>query len=135
LLLFSLLTVIGIGPSPKLQAAPQGNGQPPAGTGPGATVTLRGNTRAEARAGNDRGRVSDDLPLAHMMLQLQRTSDQEQALEQLIKDLHDPSSPLFHQWLTAPQFGQKYGASQSSINQVTAWLESQGFEVNFVYPN
>jgi hypothetical protein len=98
-------------------------------------VTLRGNTRAEANARNDRGRVSDDMPLNHMMLLLHRSSEQEQALEQFIKDLHDPASPRFHQWITAEEFGKRYGVSSADISSVTNWLESQGFTVNVVYPN
>lgn len=38
-------------------------------------VTLAGNTRFEAKARNDRGRVPDDLPLDHMLLQLKRPAD------------------------------------------------------------
>jgi hypothetical protein len=98
-------------------------------------VTLRGNTRPEAKAINDRGRVADGLPLPHLMLQLQRTPEQERALQQFIKDIHDPASPLFHHWITAAQFGAKYGVASAAITRVTEWLESQGFKVNLVYPN
>src|SRR5208282_5655614 len=35
-----------------------------------AVVTLRGNTRPEANAANDRGPVADDFPMTHLMLQL-----------------------------------------------------------------
>ncbi len=101
----------------------------------GGLVTLRGNTRAEATALNDRGRVSDDMALNHMMLLLHRTSEQEQALQQFIKDLHDPASPRFHHWITAAEFGERYGVSSAGISSVTNWLESQGFTVNLVYPN
>jgi len=44
-------------------------------------VTLEGNTRPEANAKNDRGRVSDDFALQHMQLQLRRPPEQEEALE------------------------------------------------------
>jgi hypothetical protein len=98
-------------------------------------VTLRGNTRPEVTAKNDRGRVSDGLTLNHMMLQLQRTPAQEQALQEFIKGLHDPTSSLFHHWITAAEFGQRYGAAPSDVSKVTGWLESQGFKVNLVYPN
>ena len=64
-------------------------------------VRLRGNVRPEANAANDRGRVPDTLPMEHMFLQLQRPAAQEQALKQLIDQLHDPASPKFHQWLYA----------------------------------
>ena len=56
-----------------VSAGPQGNTLPVPGAVQGGLVTLRGNTRPEAKAANDRGRVSDGLTLNHMMLQLQRT--------------------------------------------------------------
>jgi hypothetical protein len=59
-------------------------------------VVLSGNTPPGAKSpSNDRGIVPDDLPLAHMMMQLRRPSAQEQALEILIDQLHDPHSPNY----------------------------------------
>jgi len=118
-----------------VNAGPQASTLPAPDAGEGALVTLRGNTRPEAKAINDRGRVSDDLIIHHMMLQLQRTPEQEQALQQFINDIHDPNSPLFHHWITAAEFGQRYGVASAGIARVTDWLESQGFKVNLVYPN
>jgi hypothetical protein len=118
-----------------VNAGPQASALPVPDAGQGGLVTLRGNTRPEAKAINDRGRVSDDLIVHHMMLQLQRTPEQERALQQFINDIHDPNSPLFHHWITAAEFGQRYGVASGGIAAVTSWLESQGFEVNLVYPN
>ena len=118
-----------------VNAGPQGGALPTAAAAQSGMVTLRGNTRPEAVAKNDRGRAADDLALDHMMLQLQRTPGQEQALQQFINDLHDPASPLFHHWITAAEFGQRYGAAPADVAKVTNWLESQGFKVNLVYPN
>jgi len=98
-------------------------------------VTLRGNTRPEANAKNDRGRVADDFRLDHMILQLRRSPAQEQALEQYIDELHDPASPHFHQWLTAEQLGEKYGVAQADIDKITGWLKLHGFSVNPVAPS
>jgi subtilase family serine protease len=98
-------------------------------------VTLPGNTRPEANAENDLGAVSDALSLDHMMLQLKRSPQQEQAVEQLVADLHNPQSPNFHHWLSASDFGKNYGLAESDIQTITNWLESQGFVVNFVYPS
>jgi len=53
---------------------------------------LFGNTRSEANAANDRGRVPDNLPMEHLLLQLRRPPVQEQALTQLIDQL--ARSPL-----------------------------------------
>lgn len=55
-------------------------------------VRLTGNTRPEATAANDRGRVSGALPLSHMQLLLRRPPDREQALQRLIDQLHNPNS-------------------------------------------
>ena len=97
-------------------------------------VTLAGNTRPEAIKANDRGAVSGDLALNHLMLQLRRPSELESALVKYIDDLHNPSSGEFHHWLNAKQVGAGYGLAQEDIDTLTSWLKSQGFTVNQVYP-
>ncbi len=96
---------------------------------------LAGNTRSQANSQNDRGRVAADFAMDHMLLQLQRSPQQEDAVRQFIDSLHDPASPNFHQWLTAEQFGRKFGPAQEDLNTITGWLESHGFTVNVVYPS
>jgi hypothetical protein len=98
-------------------------------------VTLLGNTRPSANSANDRGLVSDSLPLEHMLLQLRRPAELEQALEQYTNDLQNPTSANYHHWLTPSQFGEKFGLAQSDIDAVTNWLQSHGFVVNQVYLN
>lgn len=95
------------------------------------TVRLRGNTRPEATARNDAGSVPENFPMEHMLLILHGSG----AAAQAIDDLHNPGSPNFHHWLTAAQFGDRYGAAQQDIDAVTAWLRAQGFAVNSIYPN
>jgi len=96
-------------------------------------VTLEGNTRPEANAKNDRGRVSDDFALEHMQLQLRRPDDREKALEQYIENLQKPGSANYHQWLTAEQFGRQYGLAKSDLDKISGWLQEHGFKVNVVY--
>src|ERR1017187_3494771 len=95
-------------------------------------VTLSGNTRPEAVAENDLGMVNDELAIDHMLLQLKRSPAQEQAVQQFIADLHDPQSANFHKWLSAAEFGARFGVAESDIRAVTGWLESHGFKVNAV---
>ena len=57
-------------------------------------ITLQGNTRPEARPQNDRGAVSEDLALMHMLLQLRRSPELEESLEQFIDELHTPGSSV-----------------------------------------
>jgi uncharacterized membrane protein len=98
-------------------------------------VTLGGNTRPEAQPKYDRGRVAHDLPLEHVLLLLKRSPDQERELETLIEDLHDSSSPNFHRWLGAQEFGARFGVAQSDRETIEHWLESHGLTVNVDYTN
>src|ERR1700674_4150913 len=98
-------------------------------------VTLKGNTRAEPRAENDRGAVADDFPMEHMLLHLQRPPEIEKALQQFIDELHTPGSPNFHRWINAQEFGAKFGPAKPDLDTVTRWLASHGFRVNVVYPS
>jgi subtilase family serine protease len=97
--------------------------------------TLAGNTRPEANAQNDRGKVPDTFAMDHMLLLLRRSPEREQALKNFIDQQHASTSPYFHQWLTAVEFGQVYGPAQQDIETVSRWLRSSGFTVNTVYPS
>jgi len=101
----------------------------------GKRIRLRGNTRPEANERNDRGRVDDDRPMEHMLLQLKRPPELEQQFDQYIESLTDKTSPNFRQWITAAEQGEKYGPAQQDIDTVINWLQSHGFTVNYVYPN
>ena len=98
-------------------------------------VTLAGNTRLEAKAAYDRGLVADSFPMEHMLLQLKRSPEQERKLRQIIDELTDPSSPNFHHWFTAKEFGARFGLAKQDLDTITHWLESHGFTVNVVYEN
>jgi len=92
-------------------------------------VMLSGNVHPLATRAADRGAAPASMPAGRMLLLLQRSSDQEQALRTTIESLHDRNSPNFHKWLTPAQFGEQWGAADSDIAAVTAWLQSNGFEV------
>ena len=116
----------GIGPTARITQA----------IDPNAYVILRGNTRPEVRnAVNYVGPANAAMPIEHMLLFLQRSPQQEQALDTYIESLNDRKSPNFHKWLTAEQLGSIYGVADEDIQKLTNWLESQGFVINRVYPN
>ena len=98
----------------------------------GDLVPLRGNVHPLARAAYDRGVAPDDLPMARMLLVLQRSEEQEAGLRKLLEDQQVKSSRSYHQWLTPEQFGQRFGPAEADIQAVTDWLTGQGFEVNHV---
>ncbi len=98
-------------------------------------IRLEGNTRPEVATAQDRHAVAETLPLDHMQLQLRRSEAQEQAVDAFVDSLTDKSSPNFHHWLTAAQFGRRFGVAQADIDRVNAWLRAKGMTVNFVYPS
>src|SRR5208283_272767 len=98
-------------------------------------ISIPGNIRPEATAANDRGRVPDDFPLDHLILLLRRSPERERALDQLLGELEDPKSPNYHHWLTAGEFGQRFGATPRDIDTIAGWLRAHGFRVNYIYPS
>src|SRR5579859_6389779 len=96
-------------------------------------VILRGNTRPEATPEHDRGRAPDDLRLDHMLLQLKRAPETEAALQQFLEDLQTSGSANFHQWISAQEFGERFGVAAQDIDKVTDWLRHYHFKINVVY--
>ncbi|MGD0048402.1 MAG: S53 family peptidase [Bryobacteraceae bacterium] len=98
-------------------------------------VTLPGNIRPEATEANDRGAVADSLVLDHLQLLLGRSPAQQAALDAFLASLENAKSPNYHQWITATQFGQRFGPSAPDLNKITGWLQAEGFTVNVIYPH
>jgi subtilase family serine protease len=98
-------------------------------------VKLSNNVPRAFNVENDRGLVADEFPLEHLQLQLKRSPAQEQAVEAFVEALHDPRSPEFHKWISAEDFGARFGVAASDLLAVQRWLAGRGFRVNFVYPS
>lgn len=90
---------------------------------------LPGNTHPLARPEFDRGLVSPSMLLQHLFLVLQRSPEQAAALQKLLDEQQDRSSPIYHKWLTPVEFGQRFGPSDQDIQTVVQWLESRGLQV------
>jgi subtilase family serine protease len=93
------------------------------------TVEIQGNVHPLARAEFDRGAVAESQPMTRMLLLLERSTEQETALRQLIDAQQTKGSGNYHNWLTPAQFGPQFGPSDSDIQAVTDWLTKQGFQV------
>lgn len=90
------------------------------------------STHPAIQTAQDLGSVASDLRLDRLQLILSSSAERQTALEQFLQDQQDPTSPLYHQWLTPAQFGDRFGASAAEIDAVTAWLREQGFTVTAV---
>ena len=93
------------------------------------STVLRGSVHPNARSENDRGAVEDSFALPGMTLLLKPSATQQAALEQLLTQQQDPSSPNYHNWLTPEQYADRFGLSASDVGKIAAWVKSQGFAV------
>jgi len=94
------------------------------------TTTLRWSMEGRAQPQFDRGSVDPGMPMNYMMLVVQPSAAQQADLDQLLAAQQNPSSPLYRQWLTPQQFGNRFGLSPTDRSKVAAWLTSEGFTVN-----
>ena len=92
-------------------------------------VVRRGNVHPLARREFDRGPAAGDTRMDRMVLLLQSSAAQQEALEALLEAQQDSTSPQFHQWLSPEDFGRMFGASDPDVDRVVNWLESHGFQV------
>src|SRR5712692_7670400 len=91
-------------------------------------VRLNGNVHPLARPEFDQGLVGDSQPMNRMLLLLQRSPEQETALQKLMEEQQSKDSPNFHKWLTPQQFGAQFGPADEDIQAVIDWLTRQGFQ-------
>src|SRR5215469_3422368 len=93
-------------------------------------TTLKGNISAAARADFDKGEASPSAQM-HGRLVLSRSSDQNAALDKLMAQQLDKSSPNYQHWLTPGEFNQRFGVADSDLAGIYAWLESHGLTVDY----
>jgi subtilase family serine protease len=95
-------------------------------------ATLENSLHPMAQAKYDAGRMPADTRLNGMSVVFNRSAQQEADLKSLIAAQQDPSSPLYHQWLTPDQFAARFGMADADLNKVESWLEQQGFSIDSV---
>jgi subtilase family serine protease len=98
---------------------------------PTNTVVLKGHVSPMARPQFDQGPVELSRIMRVTML-FMPSALQQAALDKLIAQQQDETSPNYHQWITAEQFSQRFGLSQADIDKVSAWLLAQGFKITYV---
>src|SRR5258708_33639065 len=94
--------------------------------------TLKSSLHPLAQAQFDAGRMPADFRLHGISIVFNRSAAQQADLEMLIAAQQDPTSALYHQWLTPDQFAARFGMAQADIETVQAWLQQRGFSVDSV---
>ncbi|HTJ29620.1 MAG TPA: protease pro-enzyme activation domain-containing protein, partial [Acidobacteriaceae bacterium] len=92
-------------------------------------VTLEGNVHPLARPDFDRGAVEPETRMQRMVLVLAPSAAQQAELDALTEAQQDPSSPLYHQWITPAEYGARFGVSDADLAKIATWLSSHGFSV------
>jgi subtilase family serine protease len=90
-------------------------------------TALRGNVHPLARPEYDQGRVNPGMEMPGLSIAFRLSPTQQTALDELIAQQQDPSSPNYRKWLTPEQYAARFGMSQPDLDRVTTWLQSQGF--------
>jgi subtilase family serine protease len=93
-------------------------------------VALRGNTHPLARPVFSTGRLAPATRMEKMILVLQSNPRQQSALDAFVRDLNNPTSSQYRQWLTPETFAERFGVSEHDIDRIQSWLTSQGFAVD-----
>jgi len=93
------------------------------------TVVLKGSVHPKAQPQFDQGPVDPAWQLGHITLEITPSPSQQAALDQLLAEQQDSTSPNYHQWLTPEQYADRFGLSRSDVSRITAWLKSQGFAI------
>ncbi|MGD0743689.1 MAG: protease pro-enzyme activation domain-containing protein, partial [Verrucomicrobiota bacterium] len=57
------------------------------------------------------------------------------ALNQLMRELYDPGSPKYHQYLTPAEFTERFGATEQDYQAVIAFAKAHGLSVTATHPN
>ena len=58
-----------------------------------------------------------------------------EAEEQFLRELQDPASPLFHKYLSAAEWNQRFAPSAQDEQAVVAWAQAQGLTITQRFPN
>ena len=67
--------------------------------------------------------------LERVLLLLQPSAAQKQALDAQLANQQDPKSSEYHHWLSPAQFADLYASCASDIAAIVSWLQSEGFDV------
>ena len=97
-------------------------------------MVLSGNLHPLAQANFRLRPVPPEFPMNRMMLVLTPDPAQQAALNELLTEQQDVTSPNYHKWVTPEKFGELFGASEGDIAIVVKWLESHGMTVEEVSP-
>ncbi|MGA9039667.1 MAG: S53 family peptidase [Terriglobales bacterium] len=93
-------------------------------------TAIRGSAHPMAKPEFDRGPVDGSMQLHGISMVFKPSPSQQQALDTLLAEQQDSTSPNYHKWLTPEQYADRFSMTRNDIEKISAWLQSQGFTVD-----
>ncbi|HLX36849.1 MAG TPA: protease pro-enzyme activation domain-containing protein [Candidatus Binataceae bacterium] len=87
---------------------------------------LAGNHPAEAETFPQIGEANPNLSLR---MAVRFAIRNHKALNRLLAEQQDRSSPNYHKWLKGEEFVRRFGPTPAQIDAVAAWLSAEGFAI------
>ena len=91
---------------------------------------LSGSTPAKARIARDQGAAPANLRMDDITIHFKPSTAQQSALEKLLRDQQDPTSPDYRRWLTPEEYANRFGLNAEDLQRISEWLTSEGLSVN-----
>ena len=95
----------------------------------GATTLLPASKPPLPQPARDLGPAPSGERLDRMLLLLEPSAAQRQALDAELEAQQDPGSPEYHHWLKPTDFAGLYANAATDAAAVVSWLQSEGFQV------
>jgi subtilase family serine protease len=99
-----------------------------------ASVQLAGHLHPMVHLATDMGTLDPSKRLS-LAIVFRRSTSQQAALEQLLRDQQDPKSPKFHKWITSAEYASAYGLPEKTLEDISNWLKSKGALVRDISPS
>jgi hypothetical protein len=100
-----------------------------AATFPSSRATLLGSHRPASVTARP---VPAGTTIQGVTLLLKRPIEKEEGLRVLMEQQHNPHSKNYRKWLTADEYGEAFGPSQSDVRIVLEWARQNGLSVTTV---
>ena len=95
-------------------------------------IVLTGNVHPLVQLATASSLADESTELEDLVLVLKPSSEQQNALRELVAEQSQPGSPVFHRFLTPQQYEKQFGVSTQDIATLCVWLESYGMSVKEV---
>lgn len=97
-----------------------------------ATRTLRGHVPSAAAAAPSIGRV----PAANRLnIAIGLPLRDPAGLQKFLREVYDPNSSRYHQYLTPGEFTERFGPTQNDYDAVMQFAQASGFQIIGTHPN